>query len=668
MAELSILHFNDVYRVTPQRIHGSEDTIDVTQFAALLDELREQWPNRHDGKKDGLVLFSGDLFSPSVESCVTRGSHMVPVINELRPDVSLTGNHDFDFGYPHLSKLIDDTTFPWLLSNVMDTETSRTPQHLQEFIVLERSGLKIGVIGLVEKEWIGTVSSWPANFQWRDMTEVGMELSKRLRDPSGEYKCDVIVALTHCRIPNDLLLAKSLYAHSPTAQIGEPIADIHGVDILLGGHDHLYFVSKGVTSWDGYDTTQKVLGAEEDKGDVLVLKSGTDFRDLSAFTLTLQRTPQGSVRRMVVSAIRGKRHQVQSDYKSSQPLKEILSMLLSSVSKTLKAPVCITDAIIDVRSQFIRTAESAAGNLFADIVRRAYDDALCMSGNGGSDGVLLCAGTFRGDSIYGPGKITLGDIMEILPFEDPIVVLEVDGEAIWSAVEAGLETWPAQEGRFPVVSGLRVTWDSGKPPGQRVLSVALQPSLEHGDDDDNGGTAMIPPADVPIGRQSGGKLYKIVTREYMAQGHDGFVALKGRTYLIDDEHGQIMNSIVRKYFLGATYMNKMVNVTKGSKTVEYLHRDTEGMISQATGLSTKAAERWRHAFVQIKKMRSATHYRDTLSIASREHMSEVDCFDGAQARKGGQQEKEEHHDSGTEDELMTVHPVIDERFKDVSSV
>lgn len=29
------------------------------------------------------------------------------------------------------------------------------------------------------------------------------------------------------------------------------------------------------------------------------------------------------------------------------------------------------------------------------------------------------------------GVITLGDILEILPFEDPIVVLELDGESLW---------------------------------------------------------------------------------------------------------------------------------------------------------------------------------------------------------------------------------------------
>ena len=43
------------------------------------------------------------------------------------------------------------------------------------------------------------MSSWPANFEYRDMEEVGIELSKRLRDPEGEFKCDIIIALTHSR-------------------------------------------------------------------------------------------------------------------------------------------------------------------------------------------------------------------------------------------------------------------------------------------------------------------------------------------------------------------------------------------------------------------------------------------------------------------------------------
>lgn len=44
------------------------------------------------------------------------------------------------------------------------------------------------------------------------------------------------------------------------------------------------------------------------------------------------------------------------------------------------------------------------------------------------------------------GPISLGDILEILPFEDPIVALEVTGATLWKALESALKPWPAQEG------------------------------------------------------------------------------------------------------------------------------------------------------------------------------------------------------------------------------
>jgi hypothetical protein len=53
--------------------------------------------------------------------------------------------------------------------------------------------------------------------------------------------------------------------------------------------------------------------------------------------------------------------------------------------------------------------------------------------------------------------------------------------------------------------------------------------------------------DDEVKREKGGRKYNIVTREYMAEGHDGYLALKGNKYLIDEEQGQLMSGIVRKY-------------------------------------------------------------------------------------------------------------------------
>lgn len=46
------------------------------------------------------------------------------------------------------------------------------------------------------------------------------------------------------------------------------------------------------------------------------------------------------------------------------------------------------------------------------------------------------------------GVVTLGNILEVLPFEDPVVVIEITGGALWDALEAAFGKWPAQEGSF----------------------------------------------------------------------------------------------------------------------------------------------------------------------------------------------------------------------------
>ena len=72
----------------------------------------------------------------------------------------------------------------------------------------------------------------------------------------------------------------------------------------MGGHDHNYFVSKGVTGWEVYDLDMYNADAADDRGDVFIVKSGTNFQDL--ISITFRNTSSGSLRNKVISEIRGK--------------------------------------------------------------------------------------------------------------------------------------------------------------------------------------------------------------------------------------------------------------------------------------------------------------------------------------------------------------------------
>lgn len=246
-------------------------------------------------------------------------------------------------------------------------------------------------------------------------------------------------------------MAKALHATSP--KCGPTHINQHGVDLLLGGHDHLYYVSEGVNEWKAYDITAPVLGAESGSDDILLAKSGTDFRDLSNIELELSASPSGSIRRQTVTNIKGKSphpllerdtriHTLTRRTSFHQPYIQIPRRTEKNSRRptiqrfTHLAHPCLRPAgrarcalsvhqtcggivpffVVFALSAHIVSLQSAAGDWFADIVRHSYDDALCLNDCGGADGVFICAGTLRGDSLYSGKRSTLSMIARCSSF------------------------------------------------------------------------------------------------------------------------------------------------------------------------------------------------------------------------------------------------------------
>jgi 2',3'-cyclic-nucleotide 2'-phosphodiesterase (5'-nucleotidase family) len=69
MVSLELIHFNDVYHVQPAK---DEPVGGASRFTTKLNETREE--SILEDKP--ILLFSGDVFNPSLEGTITRGSHM----------------------------------------------------------------------------------------------------------------------------------------------------------------------------------------------------------------------------------------------------------------------------------------------------------------------------------------------------------------------------------------------------------------------------------------------------------------------------------------------------------------------------------------------------------------------------------------------------------------
>lgn len=85
---------------------------------------------------------------------------MVPVLNDLGIDVACYGNHQFDYPHDHTLKLAKSCNFPWVLGNILFAKTKKRLGDAEQYIILEKNGLKIGIFGIAGDDWIGILSQF----------------------------------------------------------------------------------------------------------------------------------------------------------------------------------------------------------------------------------------------------------------------------------------------------------------------------------------------------------------------------------------------------------------------------------------------------------------------------------------------------------------------------
>ncbi|CAO3679079.1 hypothetical protein CU097_014074 [Rhizopus azygosporus] len=576
---LELIHFNDVYHVAP----GKEEPIGgASRFATKINDTLAS------SKHKPFVLFSGDAFNPSLEGTITRGSHMPEILNQLHIAAACLGNHDFDFGMPQLGKLIRQTNFPWILSNVLDEKNQTADPVIKRYLVMEQEGLRIGIIGLVEKEWIQTIPSFPPELIYHDFIGVAKELSEELRDPNGPHHVDIVIALTHMRVPNDIKLA---------------IHCQNEIDLVLGGHDHFYYVSRSVNivgdTWTR-EQNLKDVGFDPEEGlentdGIRVIKSGTDFREFSHLKLEIKVRDDG---RKHVQSISVERIVADSSVEPDPETERLVEQVGQQVTAKTSTPIGYTTIPLDGRSMSVRTEETNLGNLTADLMMMYYR----MMPEPAEIGFCV-GGTIRNDNVIDVGEITFGDILTAFPFLDPVVVIRVTGKQLWDALENSVSEYPKQEGRFPQLAGIRLEWNPDMPPGNRVRKVY---TVRHTTTSPNphghkrsrslalpnlsGHTSRYDPENMdPLDLD---REYVVATRQYLVGGYDGYDAFKvpDEKIIVDEESGVLVSTLYRRFFLGLKYINAF-------REYQAKHAHNESRVKK---LVASAAAHWRNVALQFK--------------------------------------------------------------------
>ena len=101
---LHIIHFNDIYNVDPS--YTVEPIGGAARFAYHAEKLKKDISLK-SGNAKALTLFSGDFVGPSLMSSISKGAHMIEILNIIGVDYATFGNHEVDYGYDSLLKRLD---------------------------------------------------------------------------------------------------------------------------------------------------------------------------------------------------------------------------------------------------------------------------------------------------------------------------------------------------------------------------------------------------------------------------------------------------------------------------------------------------------------------------------------------------------------------------------
>jgi 2',3'-cyclic-nucleotide 2'-phosphodiesterase (5'-nucleotidase family) len=403
---VTLLHINDIYEIVP--------VDDIGGFAPLMTLLRAE----RQEHPQAITTLGGDFLSPSLLSGMTQGRHMVELLDALGVEVTVFGNHEFDFGPDVARARIAGSRFVWLGTNVLNADGSPFGGARSEWI-RTAGPFKIGFFGVLTPT-TAAVSSPGPDVRFTDPQAEAAAAVGRLRARGAQ----VVVALTHLGMDADRALAQA----------------VKGIDVILGGHDH------------------EPMSVYENG--VLIFKAGHDGQFLGVVELQVD-TREGQPARVApVSWLTRTTTGVTPDPEMATLVKGYTDRLASD----LDVVIGTAGVELDTRGEALRSREAPMANYIADIMRRSLE----------ADVALLNGGAIRGGRLMAPGTaITRRDVRTELPFDNQVVLLELTGADLLAALEHGLSKVDERAGRFPQVSGLSLVYDPLAPAGRRVVEVRV---------------------------------------------------------------------------------------------------------------------------------------------------------------------------------------------------
>jgi 2',3'-cyclic-nucleotide 2'-phosphodiesterase (5'-nucleotidase family) len=361
-------------------------------IAHLIDSLRAAKPAT-------LLLDAGDVMTGSpiseYEFAGAKGGALFTMMNAIGYDAWTIGNHDLDISQDNLQKLTAIVKFPIVSANLVDT-AGRFPFHNKEYVILERGGLKIGILGLMSEDLFRLTNT--NNLQGLKVLPA-VSTAQRIIDLL-DPQTDLIVALTHQGVDEDSILA----------------ARTHGLDVIIGGHSHTRL------------KRPKVVHG------VIICQAGSNGENLGELDLMVDHDS--------VTSFDGK---LITPWAVARDEKTELAKLVNEFKDKVNGEY--GEVIGSLASDWKRSgsSETAIGGFVADALREGTSADIAVTNSSGIRKDLQAGGVKK------------LDLFEISPFRNYLSTFPMKGSAVRELLQRHVAN--LAEGKSPIqFSGVSCTW------------------------------------------------------------------------------------------------------------------------------------------------------------------------------------------------------------------
>ncbi len=382
---LVIFHTNDIHgqvlsrkatwlsKDSPPEIGG------LPRLAAKLAELRAAEPQ-------AILVDAGDWYQGTPEGSIDRGLPFVHALAQLRFDAMCIGNHEFDHGVANVERLVREAHVPAILANVRDPKIGARLQFAKPWILIERSGVRIALVGLLTTSTPEITSPEVRPFQFATASEEMDLVRKEIGD-----KADLIIPVGHIAVEESKLLAQ----HDPK------------LSLIVSGHSHTY-LKQGVR-----------------EGECLIVQSGSKASALGRVDLWLDPDTFAPLRSQAQLI------DLLDDPKAQATADAGVIAIRAACDALAKGAFAELEVVVGELAQALsRTVEngcSTPGSWVADALRRRMKADIGVHNRGGT----------RCDLVAGP--VTRRHLYELLPFDNNVVALDLSGEQVFALARRSIE-------------------------------------------------------------------------------------------------------------------------------------------------------------------------------------------------------------------------------------